>query len=135
MPGPEQLAERRSPRRFALVVDDDYAVLGSVSGALQDHGYEVTAALDGREALALLEHGRIPDIVLLDLMMPIVDGWSVLRAMGDRPELRSIPVLVITASGRPVPQSPARTVRVMQKPFALDRLLAEVERCIGAPQT
>src|SRR5436305_10631494 len=83
-------------RRRVLVADDEPAMRVLVRVNLEVEGVEVLEARDGVEALDLAAHAR-PDLVLLDVMMPRLDGWEVARRLGDAPETRDIPVLFMTA--------------------------------------
>jgi len=87
-----------SPPRL-LFVEDDSAIRESLGEALQEDGFEVVAAANGREALEHLRNGARPSAILLDLMMPVMDGWDFRRAQLDDPSLRDIPVVVVSASG------------------------------------
>jgi CheY-like chemotaxis protein len=78
-----------------LLVDDCEDFRAAVATALQRRGYGVTCAANGAQALGILEHQR-PDLVILDLMMPEVDGLSVLRRMRLKPALADMPVIVLT---------------------------------------
>ena len=79
-----------------LVVDDDPNSLDIVRTYLEAHGYEVATALDGKEALMRLEEVR-PAVVLLDVMMPGMDGWEVARVIKNHPEFASVRVVMLTA--------------------------------------
>jgi diguanylate cyclase (GGDEF)-like protein len=96
----ESKRESRATGRVAmprvLVVDDSVAIRRILGRALEGSGYRVEEAGDGREALELCR-ADAPDLVLLDVDMPVLDGLSTLRAMKDDPHLRSIPVLFLTA--------------------------------------
>jgi two-component system response regulator MprA len=110
-----------------LVVDDEAAVRRALNRALRLEGYEVELAADGAEALRLLEDGAQPDVVLLDLLMPGVDGLEVcrrLRRSGSR-----LPVLMLTARAEVsdrVSGLDAGADDYLAKPFALQELLARV---------
>ena len=115
--------------RSALVVEDDPQIQRLLQESLQDEGYEVRAALNGREALDLLD-GWLPDIILLDLLMPVMDGRR-FRAEQLRLDLGvAVPLLVLSASrdGRGVARELSAT-EFVAKPFELDDLLDAVERC------
>jgi CheY-like chemotaxis protein len=109
-----------------LVVDDDPSILDTVSSILAGEGYQVMAAAGGAEALA---HARTwhPTLVLLDMRMPIVDGWAVARALHESGS--NVPVIVMTAA-----ESARRwadeigAAGYLAKPFALDELIDCVER-------
>jgi two-component system, chemotaxis family, chemotaxis protein CheY len=109
--------------RRVLVVDDDPDILEALSEILEAEGYDVQRARNGREALQRLEHG-LPDLVLLDLMMPVMDGWEFARSLdpGARP-----PIIVLSAD-RNV-SAKAKEIGALgwlAKPFELSDLLAAV---------
>jgi CheY-like chemotaxis protein len=113
-----------------LVVDDDDAIRLTVADALQDEGYQVITATNGQEALAQVESGP-PDAIVLDLMMPIMDGWGFLEACRTRELCQGIPVLVMSAYRRLTETAPDLKVRAcIAKPFELDVLLGAVERLL-----
>lgn len=85
-----------SERRTVLVVDDEPDVLLLCRVNLEFEGYEVLEAADGEQAMEQIRAKR-PDVVLLDVMMPKMDGWQVLTAVKADPELKSIPVVMLTA--------------------------------------
>jgi two-component system response regulator ResD len=115
---------KRSGRRV-LVVDDDEAMRAALVDVLHNGGYQVSEARDGQEAMGTLEHDAAPSLVLLDLMMPRMNGWQVLEAMERTAGLAEIPVIVLTAfdakAGLPA------GCHVLHKPFDRDVLLAEVQ--------
>ena len=120
-------------RPLVLVVDDDGDVREAVAEVLRDQGYDVETAANGQVALKHLETGLAPDVLVLDLMMPIVDGWSVLAHLKDTPALAHIPVLVITAAGGSVVEPIASlTHGFLKKPLDLEHLLDALERCRSA---
>lgn len=107
-----------------LVVEDDDDVRDCLEEALLDAGLRVDTAANGREALERLQGDEPPSMILLDLMMPVLDGIGFMVERAQRDDLRAIPVVVLTASGiRRVEGARA----VLQKPFALDDLFAVVE--------
>ena len=121
MGGPSHRS-RRVARRV-LVVDDDPDILDALSEILEVEGYHVQRARNGREALQRLELG-LPDLVLLDLMMPVMDGWEFARSLdpGARP-----PIIVLSAD-RNV-SAKAKEIGALgwlAKPFELSDLLAAV---------
>jgi CheY-like chemotaxis protein len=117
--------------RQVLVVDDDDGVRDMLATVLEIAGYKVAVASDGLDALTQLEEHR-PALILLDLMMPRMDGFTFadeLRRRGLRP---AVPIIVISASG--VAQQGARTIAAddcVVKPFNLDDLLQKVDRLSG----
>jgi CheY-like chemotaxis protein len=108
-----------------LVVDDDDDTRRCVALVLESEGYEVHVASNGRIALDILLAGTLdPDLVLLDLMMPVMSGWDVLKAVEEVPRLAALPIAVFTAAGTPIE---ALTRPVVRKPIDLDLLLGLVE--------
>lgn len=118
-------------RRRVLVVDDEPDVLLLCRVNLEFEGYEVLEASDGQEALDLLE-AEHPDVILLDVMMPRIDGWAVLDHVKRTPELADIPVVMLTAKVQD--QDPIRgwshgVAEYITKPFsplALSQVLEDV---------
>lgn len=86
--------------RSILVVDDQPAVRRLLRALVEMAGFEVAEAEDGAWALEAVRT-RTPDLVVLDIMMPRVDGWQVLTEVRDDPELAELPVIVLTAKGQP----------------------------------
>jgi CheY-like chemotaxis protein len=120
---------RSVPVREVLVVDDDLSTREALSDLLQDRGYSVTTASDGREALNYLRDASPPGIIILDLMMPVMDGWEFLRHQAHDPTLLDIPVIVVTAMP---PRHPLRAKAVLQKPIQFESLLEMIERFLLA---
>ena len=87
--------------RRVLLVDDDRAIRELLTCALEYEGYEVTSLPDGSRVVALLEAAEEPCIVLMDLMMPRMDGWAVCRALANRPELLARHPVVLMSAGSP----------------------------------
>jgi CheY-like chemotaxis protein len=116
----------RKPTHRILVTEDDADIRESLELALSGHGYGVLTAENGKVALDKLREGYRPDLVLLDLAMPVMDGFEFLEALrGDR-HLREIPVLVMTATP---PVAPLEMVAgVLEKPCDLDVVLDIVDR-------
>lgn len=126
-----------SPRgcdRRVLIVEDDRDVRDSILEVLEDNEYEPVIASNGKEALEQLrDPSRRPCVILLDVMMPVMDGWGFRAAQAEDSELSAIPVVVLSAH-----TSAAETARNMQaagylkKPVQLAALLEAVERhCAG----
>src|SRR5581483_1691658 len=89
--------EKRASGRELLVVEDDADIREALDGLLSMEGFRVKGCSNGREALDWLHVGAKPDLILLDLMMPVMDGWQFRVAQKDDPELASIPVLALSA--------------------------------------
>src|SRR5262245_52600735 len=116
--------------RTILVVDDDEMIQESIREVLADEGYEVALAQSGVEALAQLRNGDRPALILLDLMMPGMDGWQFRAEQKRDPTLREIPVVVITAAGSSV-KSTIDADEFMTKPVRLEDLLSVVKRFVA----
>jgi CheY-like chemotaxis protein len=112
-----------------LVVDDERDVREVVAEVLEEEGYEVLGARDGAEGLVQLR-AHHPALVLLDLMMPGMNGWEFCAARSREPELRAIPIVVISALGR---VSGLDVAAFLQKPFDLKALVSAVRRYGGHP--
>jgi CheY-like chemotaxis protein len=82
-----------------LIVEDDSALRETLAQVLTDEGYDLLSARDGLEAVECLKKGHRPDVILLDLSMPVVNGWEFRMFQKRDPELADIPVILITAGG------------------------------------
>jgi CheY-like chemotaxis protein len=116
------------PLKRILVVDDDPDIRETLAELLREEGYAVISASHGREALCALELEPRPDLILLDLMMPVMDGWQFRREQTKDPEISSIPVVVISATGRDDVVSALGAARFLKKPINLEQLLSVVEQ-------
>jgi DNA-binding response OmpR family regulator len=115
-----------------LIIEDDQDIRESLVEFLEDHGYRVDAARDGREALDHLVRARErPCLIVLDLMMPVMDGQQFRAEQLRDPELSQIPVLLISAYGDVEERaSDLGRLPFLRKPFDLEQLLEQVEaRC------
>jgi len=136
--GDELIVQIRSllaPRqRRVLVVDDDHHVRPTLARLLQRGGFQVFEAADGRTGLELIMRNP-PDLVLLDIRMPDIDGYEVLRRLKLSPLHQHIPVVILTASdiGESAQQRALAlgAVRYLEKPIASGDLLAEIERILS----
>ena len=118
-------------RQRVLIADDDPGIRRMLAVSLGKQGYRTSEACDGREALDAMRAGQA-DLVLLDLMMPKVTGWEVLTERATAPELRKIPVIVITAErGDGLAKiSNDGICALLPKPFELETLRALVKSCL-----
>jgi CheY-like chemotaxis protein len=117
-----------------LVVDDDPTIRGAVAVTLQSRGYAVREAADGCEAMDRVREG-IPSLILLDMMMPCLDGWEVKQRLNHDPATANIPVVSMTALANSEAHERASElgfVAHLEKPFRFDQLIAAVERSIRA---
>ena len=118
-------------RADVLIVDDDPDIRDALGECLRYEGYGVHAAADGRAALDRLEFGLKPDVILLDLMMPVLNGFDVLEALKQRPDWQSIPVVVVSANRGYDADDLAGAVSILRKPVNVDQLLEVVEQAVA----
>lgn len=117
------------PRQRILVVEDDEAMAGGISDVLELAGYEVQAAHNGRDGLALVE-GWKPDLIVSDIMMPEMDGYDLFKGVRARAELISVPFIFLTAKGQKVDIRLGKTLGAedyLVKPFDWEDLLVAVK--------
>lgn len=117
-----------------LLVEDDDDIRIDLSALLDDLGYKVSAVRNGREALDYLCEAEPPDLILLDLMMPIMDGWQLrLELLKDR-RLAAIPVMLLSGAGSLATEAAALgAVAFLNKPFNVSQLVRLVEQHCGPP--
>jgi CheY-like chemotaxis protein len=117
-------------RKSILVIEDDSVTRDAVALALQDDGYSVMAVANGHEALVHLRRTQPPHLILLDLMMPVMNGWEFRRQQARDPALESIPVVIVSADAGVPQQAAALGVRdYLVKPIDFVKLLEAVQRC------
>jgi DNA-binding response OmpR family regulator len=122
-----------SDKPVVVVAEDEPQIANLVRYKLEKSGYEVLWGKDGQRAWELIQESK-PDLVILDVMMPIMDGFEVLRAMHDGPETREIPAIMVTARGMEediLKGFEEGAVDYMVKPFSVTELAARVKATIG----
>jgi two-component system chemotaxis response regulator CheY len=117
-------------RARILLVDDDVDIRRSVGALLEDEGYEVASVGDGRLAWDRLRAEPAPDLLILDLMLPGMDGWQLRSRQQADPRIRDIPVLAISADGSPRAAA-IDAAAFLAKPFTAEDLLREVKRILA----
>jgi CheY-like chemotaxis protein len=117
-----------------LVVEDDPGLRETLAEVLAERGYEVSCAADGRAALAELDDRPPPSVILLDLAMPVMDGWTFRAEQRRDPRYASIPTIVLSASLGVDPRAVDKleAAAMLSKPFDLDRLIETVNRVAAA---
>src|ERR671930_657671 len=109
--------------RLILIVDDDLAIAGLLVDILATEGYAVQTATNGALALEQM-HRQRPDLVLLDLMMPVLDGWGVLQACRQDTSLAELPIVLLSA-GHDAPRGEPAVKAFVAKPFDMLEFLME----------
>ena len=115
-----------------LVVDDEALIAMALEAALEDAGYRVATAANGRQGLERLAEAPRPEIVLLDMMMPVMNGPAMLAAMAAEPELRGIPVIVLSSLPEEAVRARAQGVAaILRKPYTAEQVLDAIARVLG----
>ncbi len=120
-----------------LVVDDEIYIVHILDFSLGMEGYEVVTALDGEQALEKRKVEK-PDLIVLDIMMPKLDGYEVCKAIKSDPETRQIPVILLSAKGRNVDQKMGFDVGAddyITKPFSPRKLVERINQLLGQAVT
>lgn len=112
-----------------LVVEDDQSIRISLQDLLEMEGYRVQVASNGVEALEALEHSGKPNLILLDLMMPVMDGFEFRKKMNTKPDLADIPIVVMSADGNvALKKAKIGASDYLRKPIDIDTLIERIER-------
>lgn len=120
-------------KRKVLIADDEPNIVTALEFLLKHAGYDVRAAANGEEALALVE-SYAPDLVLIDIMMPLKSGYEVCQKMRERPEWRHIKIVMVTAKGREAEVSKGMSLGAdlyVTKPFSTQELIAAIDRLLA----
>jgi len=123
--------KKMESKKSVLVVEDDFFIRTSIVQILSEEGYEVAEAANGKDALEYLSlTNRRPSVIILDLMMPVMDGWQFRSAQMNDPALNKIPVVVVTADGNArVKAKQMNAEGWVKKPIEIDSLLKAVNDC------
>ena len=116
------------PKEAILVVDDDPSIRDALTSLLEERGYVVSAAVDGQEALDRLRGSSPPWLIVLDLMMPVMDGFEFRVRQLQDPTLAAIPVVVLSAGDLPRKVAPLGVAAWLPKPVEPATLLEIIER-------
>jgi len=124
------------PRKpVVLVVEDHEFAREAVAALLSSMGYDVVEAENGRDALAAMAKGALPDVILLDLMMPIMDGWEFMKRQRRDWRLCTIPTIVVTGVASHDPRClEMPVVRFLRKPYTAERLIAAIDAEVSVPE-
>jgi CheY-like chemotaxis protein len=123
---------------YILIVDDDPDILDNIVTVLETRPYRLATAQDGKKCMAMIK-AEIPDLLILDLLMPRMDGWGVIREMRSEPSFMSVPIMVLTtviedASRRRYELETGIAMEVqeyIQKPIAPSELIRLVDNLLG----
>ncbi|MDI6843255.1 MAG: response regulator [Anaerosomatales bacterium] len=120
---------------LVLVVDDDRSIVNVLRDTLKTRGYSIAAAYDGAEAMAAIRK-RKPDLILLDLQMPVMDGYEVIEAVKTDPDLKDIPIVIMTAYqiDRSRVDIVGMAEQKVDKPFSAEELVRRVEALLAAEE-
>lgn len=113
-----------------LLVDDDEDIRGTLGAVLQSDGYDVLEARNGLHALQQMLAHPLPDLILLDMMMPLMSGYEFLDVQQGDPRIKDIPVIAITAHAK-VAEVPG-VWKLVRKPFDLDELTGALREVLDA---
>jgi CheY-like chemotaxis protein len=120
--------------RRVLVVDDEPLILSLLTTALEAEGYQVEVATNGRDALDKVKW-QAPGAILLDLMMPILDGWQLIEALRADPATSQIPIVILSAAYEAAKHPALGSLVFLAKPFDLSILLILVEDALHSQAT
>jgi CheY-like chemotaxis protein len=128
--GISRLPGREHAPPVILVVDDDEDHRTVMTEVLRDAGYHVRTAIHGQAALMEIAAGPPPALIVLDMMMPVLDGWGFINEFQLDPLLAAIPIVAVSVSGKAVLERPPRVTKYLRKPLEQDQFLRAVEGCL-----
>jgi CheY-like chemotaxis protein len=115
-------------RKTVLIVDDSDSICSAIASLLEIHGYETLIAFDGAEGVQMARE-HLPDLILLDIMMPVLDGWGAIKQLRSEPATARIPALALTALRLTEEQIRAAGFSgYLSKPVSAHRLREEIQR-------
>ena len=120
--------------KSVLVIDDEFDLVSTLRAILEGEGYRTESCTNGREALKKLAETEKPDLVLMDVMMPLASGFEVLQSIRDTPDLSKLPVVLMSSIPPGVKKEDCRWQAFLRKPFTLDVLMKTIHRLIGVPE-
>lgn len=122
----ESTTQTKPTNNLIVLIEDDRDIRVSLMQLLEFEGYRVLTAENGKDGLTLLKKNPTPKLIILDLMMPVMNGWQFLEAKKENPELAPLPVLVITAISDGI--KPSQGIDVMKKPVEVEALLKIINK-------
>ncbi len=122
------------PQQSVVCIDDDPAMLDLIVLVLKNRGFEVSGATSGYAGLELIANVR-PDLVLLDLMLPDLDGWDVYQRMKADKDMRTVPVIIVSAKAQKIDKELGLNIAKVQdyvtKPFSPTELVQSINKVLG----
>ena len=119
-------------KRTILIVDDEVGILEVLESILGDAGFAVVSAINGQDALTRMQK-TVPDLVIVDFMMPLLDGAGVIKAMRADKRLRAVPVLLASALPEKTISERCNSYNVfLRKPYKTERLMEEISRLLDS---
>jgi CheY-like chemotaxis protein len=115
--------------KTVLIVDDEFGITDALREILSDEGFHVLVARNGKDGLKRIEERR-PDLIVLDYMMPVMDGRETLLALQANPATASIPVILISAMPEASIPTDCMGATFLRKPFRVNRLLSEIRQLL-----
>jgi CheY-like chemotaxis protein len=115
-----------------LIVDDEFSIVETLGEILTWEGYGVRMAANGQLALDELER-ELPSLLLIDFMMPVMDGLQVLEVLRGNPKWQHLPVILMTAARMAMPAAPRQYDALLRKPFEIDAVLRLVNALLSDP--
>jgi CheY-like chemotaxis protein len=109
-----------------LIIDDDAGIADSLSTLLIDEGYRVEVAYNGSKGLEYLANNDLPSVILLDLMMPVMDGFTFRKEQSEDPRISKIPTIIMTAGVLDVRATSLNASAYLKKPLDIDKLLETI---------
>jgi CheY-like chemotaxis protein len=113
--------------RGVLIVEDDKDVRETLGMIMESEGYDVYDAANGKEALVLLNKMSLPDIIITDIMMPVMTGWEFLERAAENSALASIPVIILSAAEKKETLKHPKVLAFLPKPVALATLMTLIK--------
>jgi len=120
-----------APKQSILIVDDEFGLAEMLREMLRESGFEVILAINGRLALEILAEGKV-DLVLTDMMMPVMDGAELAAALRKDQKHRDTPVIMMTSLPTARPQSEGLFDAVLRKPFTPELLVETIGSCLAS---
>jgi CheY-like chemotaxis protein len=113
--------------KTVLIVDDELDIVEAVKAILEEERYKVVTCGNGREALKCLEESK-PDLAIVDIMMPVMNGYETIKAIRQRTDFAELPILIMSAIAPAVKAKDYKWAGYLKKPFSLHELLKQVHK-------